>query len=260
MLNTTNITRLTIKRDKELDLYRKENREALSKLGYFKRNKLTKIRDLIYSITKTIEQESGWLYTPSKFTLYSDFSYTGEEITFKTNSITADDNGYHLSDNPSSREIEFMNKYQELLKRLFDLEQRRKELLPKLPPNVIPFNSIQTKEERIKENQDNIFMDNFTNHLAYAFVRDNKREGILELVRLLNILTDSTDYMRTYRSMYPVSGTHEQDLLSFAGLYTPRGQQVLDELARERLEKVYNLPNFPSMEDRMTKNMIDLHL
>lgn len=260
MLNTTNIIRLAIKRDKELALYRQENRDAIQGLGYFKKNKFIKLRDLIYSITNTIEKESGWMYTPSRFTRYSDFRYTGDEIVFKTNTITASDNGYELGTNPTTREVEFFERYKEILKRLFELEQRRKEMLPKIPENVIPFNSIQTRSERIKENKENIFTENFSNHLAYAFVRDNHSKGILELVRLLNILTDSEDYMRTYRFMYPMSGPYQQDLLSFASLYTPRGQQVLDELARERLEKSYYLSGFPTMEERMTKNMIDLHL
>lgn len=260
MLNTTNIIRLVIKRDKELATYSGENRDTIERLGYFKRNKFIKIRDLIYNITNTIERESGWMYTPSKFTCYSDFSYTGDEIVFKTNTVTASDNGYELGPNPTDREKAFFERYKEVLKRLFELEERRREMLPRIPENVIPFNSIQTRADRIKENKENIFTANFSNYLAFAFVRDNHSKGILELVRLLNMLTDSPDYMRTYRSMYPVSGPYQQDLLSFAGLYTPRGQQVLDELARERLEKAYYLSGFPTMEERMTKNMIDLHL
>ena len=68
--------------------------------------------------------------------------------------------------------------------------------------------------------------------------------------------------MKSYNSLYTggMNQYYAQELLRWAALYTPRGQQLLDKLARERQEKEYWLSGFPSMEDRMTKNMIDLHL
>ena len=262
MLDTSYVTRLRIKQDKELDEYRKDNRDAYKELNIFKRHRLTKINDLIYNLVKAIENESGWTYTPSKFTCYSNYSYDGKEIVFDINSISSNPNGYHLSDNPSSKEIEFYNKYQEMLKRLFELEKRREELIPKRDPQIIPISRIVTREGRIKENQDNNFISSFTNFQAYEFVKEFKSSGIRTLVKLLNELTESEDIMKAYNSLYTGGMNHyyAQELLRWAALYTPRGQQLLDKIARERQEKEYWLSGFPSMEDRMTKNMIDLHL
>ena len=186
MLDTTNITRLKLKRDKVLEEYRKDNQEAYDELNILKRKRLFKINDMIYSITNAIEQESGWLYTPSSFTCLSDFSYTDKEIVYTINTINSNEDGYYITEDSNPRELRFFTKYKDMLDKLFELEKRRKSLLPEKDPHIIPISRIVTREARIKDNKDNNMVNSFTNALAYEFVMEYKNEGIVKLVKLLN--------------------------------------------------------------------------
>lgn len=266
MIDTKNISNHTLEKDKKNEKKSKMNHQVMEQLGYFGKRRLSRYNELIFKIINTIKKTSYWDYTyPSTFTFLSDFSFNPEtkQITYTINKVTANEEGYHLSEDPTEREIDFFYKYNEFLTKLFALEQKRQAIYDKhtevAHDNVIPFNSIVSRNTIIKENQDKNFIIGFTNFQMDNFIIKYHSEGIRRLIKLLNDLTNSLDPYSVYNELRAeLSSDYIEELLRWASLYTPVAQRIIDQIALERMNKHYEISGFPSYEERMTDNITKL--
>lgn len=260
MIDTKRITNIHLKREEDYEKMNQENRETYTHLSFLKRKMFNRVNNLIFDITQTIKEDSGFIHTPGRFIGLSNFGYNGEEITFVENVIESDANGYHLSDNPTPSEIEFFSRYEETLKRLHVLEVKRKSMLIPPSPKVISIDSIVTKEQRIRKNKDINFYHSFINSQADEYIREYGSNGIFSLVRLLNLLSSTYGTEEMYNAIIKENIPHDfrQDLLKWGALYDIRSEMILDRLARERLQKYLYDTGVMPYEERMTDNLIKL--
>ena len=95
------------------------------------RLRLGKINELINKLSMAIEDTTGWVYTPSCFTLKSNYQYDEEhdEITYDLNKVSRTRDSYRTSKDFTSYEVDFVSKNQEQLDRLLKLEQKRDKIL-----------------------------------------------------------------------------------------------------------------------------------
>ena len=188
---------------------------------------------------------------------YNRANYNGKEITFNINRVEGT-----LSSNPTVLELEFYNKYQELLNRINELLERRARILPSIPDNVIEFKTLTPKQERISDNKVKNSVVSYSNYLADSFVIEHQRDGINKLLRILNELDKTDNPVLHYNQLVfsDIPPVYLQELLEWAATYSTKAQAILDYIAEQRMNKFYELSVFPSYEDRITKNMIDLHL
>ncbi len=240
MIITKRLLAIRHEQDVRKDKVFKQNREAYDKLNIINRIRLDRINNLIYTITNRIVEESGWTYTPGYFSLLSDYRHgISCDIEFNLNRVNSNENGYYVTDKSSKYEKEFFERYQGLLKRLFNLEQKRKALvLPHIdtfPEGVIDFKDLQ---QRKKEQQDIDKEFDFLKTANLEFYEEYGKDGIQRLVNLLNDLTTSTDLMKTFNEQFKgnITRLYLKELYRWAGSFTPRAEQTIGILERKRRE------------------------
>ena len=254
MLDIKRIIDYRYKKDKAVDSEREIVRDTYSRLGFFDKRRLTKINNLINTITYTIEKESGWSYLPpTTFSFLDNFRYNGKEILFDINTLK----DFKLQGNQSRVTIDFYNKYKGMLERLAKLLERRESLIPTEKSNVINFN-LETKRMLKEREYEKAFMTSFVKAMSDEFVIKYSSIGISRLITFLNRLSIEEDSSKVYEALRREVGNKDyiQDILRWAALYNPKAQDILDRLADERNRSYYG--EAPNMEEIMTQNIIKL--
>ncbi len=266
MLNTRNITTFNLDRDRAKEEERKTYHHVIDQLNFFGKRRLSKIDTYIQNIIKTITIDSLWEYTyPHTFTYLSDFHYDPEkqQITYVVNSVSANEEGYFLREEHTEKEAAFFARYKDMLAKLFALEQRKESIYAEhtIPTdsNIIAFDQIRTKEQRIKDNKDNNMIHGFSQVQMDNFVKRYHLDGLRRLIKLLNDLDASSKPYSIYNALrHELSSDYIEALLEWASTYSAKARFVLAKIAEERMTKHYELSGFPSYEERMTDNITKL--
>ncbi len=222
-----------------LNVARKEEDKAISKcLSPFKRLMLEHINTLISNISHTIEEQSGWTYTPEFFMSKTDYSYN-----YHTNEITFTVNKADINHPDCSSPIieEFIKNYQGLLNRLTILEQKRSRIIKPYQKNynsfIIDFNkALEQKKEKTNKIKDLEYLS----IASQDFIDKYGIDGIKRLVKLLNELTlqDKLNPQETYNRQFRgnITNLYVDELFRWASSFTPRAQYIRDFIERKRWE------------------------
>lgn len=225
-------------RDEKGEVYQDCNM-VMKFLNPISRMRLKRINYLIDEISTTIGELSGWIYSPSGFTLKSDYEYDpdNEEITFKVNRVNKTIAGYEPSEAKTTHELLFLTKYEEFLKRLLKLENKRATILNsyinehgsmvfhrQVAPAPAP--EAEAKEPSYLK----IASDQFISHFG--------EEGIRRLVNLLNYLvnTNDNDPIAMYNRQFFSGATslYIDELYRWAVAFTPRAEYVEKAVTRKK--------------------------
>lgn len=249
MLISTRVIELN-KEVKELKNKRYQECEMVSrKLDPINRLRLKKINELINKLSMSIEDTTGWVYTPSCFVFKTNYFYDEQrdEITYDLNKVVRAEKGYTLSKVPTSFEHDFIEKNLDVLVRLFKLEQKRDKILePYLKKYGDVFNYyLELVSEMKKDNTP--AKCNYIHIASKQFESRFGAEGIKRLVNLLNYLvtTTYTEPLDNYNDQFygNVTNIYVDELFRWAAAFTPRAQYILDVITkkREEMEK----PKYP---------------
>ena len=226
-------------RDEKGEVYQDCNM-VMRELDPIRRMRLKRINHLIDEIATTIGESSGWIYSPSGFTLKSDYEYNPdkEEITFKVNRVNKTISCYEPSKDRTAYELLFITKYQDFLSRLSKLENKRATIInPILNSHYTSLTytkGTDNKEVAEPETKESSYLqiasDQFISHFG--------EEGIRRLVNLLNYLvnTNDNDPIAMYNRQFFSGATslYIDELYRWAVAFTPRAEYVEKAVTRKK--------------------------
>ncbi len=242
MLVSTTVIKLN-KEVKEENSKRYRECEMVSrKLDPVSRLRLKRINVLINRISKSIEDTTGWVYTPSCFIFKSNYQYDDEhdEITFDLNKVTRTRTGYRISKLDTEYEKDFVSKHKELLDKLLKLELKRDNILN---PYLRKYGELMKYFEELTSKKSKDTTETKCSYIEIAskqFESKFGEEGIKRLLYLLNYLvtTTYTEPLDNYNDQFSGSITSDyvDELFRWAAAFTPRAQYILDVVSKKREE------------------------
>ena len=256
MLSPRNILTYMRDNDHASSIERKKYKDAYQFLSTRDRSKLNGLDDTINKLIRAIEKDSNWQFTPPNvFTYLSDYSYDRKlgEITYTINRVSSTEDGYTKMAHVNDHEIHFITKYQDLLSKLNKLQIKRNELISsvkeevnEMNEKVIPFTHLRSKSLHLEINHTNNTVDEYLNYKADEFVKIYGLYGLMCLIKLLNDLSNSEDFISVYNEYRSsdISPVLLNEIIEWSGTYSPIGLRLLDYIAEERFKASINKDNF----------------
>ena len=220
---------------------KEENKHIYKRLNPISKIRFNHLNKLIFELASTIERISGWTYTPSYFTLKTNYhyDYRTNEISYDTNRVEHTKLGYVINETSTEYEKQFITKYQELLKRLHNLEQKRERLISPYKEEyksfIIDFN------QALKQKKQKSDISNESDYLSIAsneFISKFGIDGIKRLIRLLNETVDNEDLLSLYNNQFDdsITSLYVDELFRWASSFSPRAQYTRDLVEKKRYE------------------------
>ena len=245
MITGKKVTEFHREQDKLLREESEKYNTYMKVLSTREKRKLSKYNNLIRTIIYKIEKESGWEHTSNGFALLSDFTYNPEinDITYNVNEVVKGKFAYICKDTANQREKEFLDKYVDLLDRLFWCEKVRDSIYYKKENKekadaITPItNAIKSKDGKVLK-QEEKDITNWVELSGKIFMINYQKDGINRLLKLLNALVDWKETeIYPFFINEPISDKYKKDLLKWAALFSNRGMYILDLYNKKENEK-----------------------
>ena len=223
---------------KELAQYRKDmsdrrmNLQKKNHVSLFSKIYFDHLEECIFQITNPIEKNSGWEYVNGSFSLPSDYSFDGHDITFRVNRV---ENGYTDVDHMNERELAFTKKYAKALSRLAKLEKKREKYF--LPANTVSLEAFKNAS----------FFRTKTSEMAYglmlffqSFSADCPGVGVKGLVTALNEVADAPTMEKAYQVIQSkkLPRESERTLLRWLSSFSRKGGLLYDNFVHHEVRRM----------------------
>lgn len=217
MVTFKNLCHYTEDNDKRKRKYTRRNN-----LNIIERFRLGRIDDLMRQIVSKIENESGWEYVGDSFVFPSDFAYTDNDITFKTNRVSL---GAHDLDDMSEKEILFLERYGALIKQLKELDDKRQKYM--YPNDVKSIDAFRTGQIMKSARSD---MDGYLSHMYTQFLLAFPQFGTEGFVHALNVVHDAPNNRAAREALKkePINSLLNQELLKWISSFSRRGNILFE--------------------------------